>query len=311
MRKDVKLGFTIGGILLAVLIAYVLVVPEREPSDVQLVDANGQPIAAQPALPETSGAAESAPAITSDSTRDTPAVVPSNDTNETEETARGGVASATPETPTDPAPSANASDVDWDALLGGGEVLMTRTPAVPGPRSEVAVASANDATASAPQNVPVIDSSALVVADAAPTVPTTQPMTAGTSRTHIVRGGETLSSISKAAYGSANFYPHILRANPGLDANRLKVGATITLPPVEQVAPAGLAEPSKPIDAGSEYRVASGDSLYSISMRLYGSAERMSEIYELNKSTIGADPSKLKLNMVLKLPTAPTKTASR
>ena len=32
MRKDVKLGFVIGGILLAVLIVYVLVVPGEKPA---------------------------------------------------------------------------------------------------------------------------------------------------------------------------------------------------------------------------------------------------------------------------------------
>src|SRR5437763_498905 len=48
--------------------------------------------------------------------------------------------------------------------------------------------------------------------------------------THIVRAGETLSGIALQAYGSSSFYPHILRANPGLNANNLKLGAVIKLP---------------------------------------------------------------------------------
>src|SRR3954470_23169063 len=44
MRKDVKLGFAIGGVLLAVLIVYVLVISggDNKPNDVSLVTSDSQ-----------------------------------------------------------------------------------------------------------------------------------------------------------------------------------------------------------------------------------------------------------------------------
>lgn len=325
MRKDVKLGFAIGGILLAVLIVYVLVVPERDPSsssssssDVQLVGADGKPIVATPTpAPDEKTAPDENEVVAVPPAQPQPA-----DANAGEEIPErdGGIASsATPDSDANSAAPVEArNDVDWDALLGGGggEVLMTSTP--------VALDSADadtDTSTETPTINPqpqVIDASGLTARDAAepPLPPTTRPSAANAGpRNHVVRSGETLSSIAKAAYGSANFYPYIQRANPGLDPKHLKVGATITLPPIDDVVPqasAGAVDSSKPIDASSEYRVQSGDSLYSISMRLYGSAERMGEIYELNKQAIGPDPGKLKLNMILKLPAAPAaRTAAR
>jgi nucleoid-associated protein YgaU len=99
-----------------------------------------------------------------------------------------------------------------------------------------------------------------------------------------------------------------------VNPNRLKVGTTLLLPDVADVVPTAAGASSTtaaPVDSKSEYRVQSRDSLYSISVKLYGSPEKMAELYELNKQAIGADPGKLKLNMVLKLPAAPTASASR
>jgi nucleoid-associated protein YgaU len=61
-----------------------------------------------------------------------------------------------------------------------------------------------------------------------------------------------------------------------------------------------------PVDTQTEYRVVSGDSLYRISMRLYGSGEEADHLYDLNKEKIGPDKGKLKLGMILKIPSPPT-----
>jgi nucleoid-associated protein YgaU len=155
----------------------------------------------------------------------------------------------------------------------------------------------------------------------------------GKSNTHVVRPGETFSSIAMAAYGSSAYYPHILRANPGLTPTNLKVGSTINLPAVEEVkashvaaekaaaekaageksageVPAGprMVEDVK-IDPTRQYRVVTGDSLYKIGLKLYRNGQMGERIYEANRATIGSDPKRLKLGMILQLPEPPASAA--
>ncbi|HTL27799.1 MAG TPA: LysM peptidoglycan-binding domain-containing protein, partial [Tepidisphaeraceae bacterium] len=143
----------------------------------------------------------------------------------------------------------------------------------------------------------------------------------GKMNTHLVQKGETLSKISEVAYGSSAYWPHILRANPGLIDKKLRPGMTINMPEASAVkaegTPTGVASSSNngasaspatqpSIDSKSEYRVVTGDSLQKISTKLYGKADQWEKIYDANKDKIGADPAKLKLNTVLKLPSPPT-----
>ncbi len=138
---------------------------------------------------------------------------------------------------------------------------------------------------------------------------------AGGGGTHIVKAGETLSSIAMAAYGSSAYYPHILRANPNVNPNNLKLGTPLKLPHINDVKPdAGTehgsghsagqpsAEPEVKIDPSKQYRVQAGDSLYKISLKVYGKSSYVDKIYEKNKALIGADNKRLKLGMILELP---------
>lgn len=153
------------------------------------------------------------------------------------------------------------------------------------------------------------------------------------ARTHVVQRNETLSSISAAAYGNANHWPSIVRANPNVDPNRLKVGTTINLPALADVRPAepesaahrigptdpgagsATTQPTRataatatagPVDPTKQYRVQSGDSLHKISIKLYGKSTLADRLYESNKQSIGVDPHKLKVGQVLALPEPPT-----
>jgi nucleoid-associated protein YgaU len=135
--------------------------------------------------------------------------------------------------------------------------------------------------------------------------------------THVVRSGETFSSIAQAVYGSAAYYPHLIRANPHANPNNLKLGTVINIPKVEDVKATGgpvsaAGEHSKgaaltvvddvKIDPTKQYRVVSGDSLYKISQKVYGKPTYVEAIYEKNRQQIGANPTKLKLGMILELP---------
>jgi LysM repeat protein len=138
-----------------------------------------------------------------------------------------------------------------------------------------------------------------------------------TDGTHVVQAGDTLSSIAIDAYGSATYYPHILRANPTVNPNNLKLGTTLILPKADDVKAttavgserstttsgvvASVTQDAK-IDPRTQYQVQSGDSLYKISLKVYGKSNYVEKIYERNKDIIGSDPKKLKLGMILELP---------
>ncbi|MDB5321344.1 MAG: Peptidoglycan-binding LysM [Phycisphaerales bacterium] len=138
--------------------------------------------------------------------------------------------------------------------------------------------------------------------------------------THVVQSGDTLSSIAIEAYGSAAYYPHILRANPTVNPNNMKLGTTLILPKADEVKTIAVAS-ERPtgvvasvvqdvkIDPKTQYQVQSGDSLYKISLKVYGKSTFVERIYEKNKAAIGSDPKKLKLGMILELPEKATVAA--
>ena len=151
---------------------------------------------------------------------------------------------------------------------------------------------------------------------------TTTLAPAAKMHTHKVMKGETFSTIAATAYGSPNLYAYILRANPNVDPTKLKLGMDINIPDLSEVkgsektndknaeksmsAGTGAHKIEPAIDPKTEYRIQSGDSLHKISIKLYGKIDRVQKIYELNKAAIGDNPAKLKLGQVLKLPQPPT-----
>jgi nucleoid-associated protein YgaU len=295
LRKDVKLGLSVGGVFVAVLVVYLLVVPSSQQPGDQFSGGEPSPDALRPDASAGPGAQDATASANQPLSTD-----PFAPDTELASAARpGGAAQQGP---------------DWYRLLYGKPEALLASGASP-----TTAPSSSGLIVSRPIDAPVSarsQATASVFAD--PQTPTPLPM-----RTHIVQSGETLSSISKAAYGSANFYPHILRANPGLDPVKLRPGMTINLPDARDVKPAEAVKPAetartpeapvlaasteaqRPADATSEYKVQSGDSLHAISLRLYGKADRVDRLYELNKQTIGPNPAALKIGMVLKLPDPP------
>ncbi len=107
-----------------------------------------------------------------------------------------------------------------------------------------------------------------------------------------------------------------------MNPNRLKPGTSIVLPDAPTatsqtpLAMTIIRSPREdgaavPTDPHSEYRVKAGDSLYAISCHLYGRGDKVEKLYDLNRDVIGPDKSRLKLDMVLRLPESPTVTAQR
>lgn len=345
MRKDVRIGVIIGGVLIAVLVVYAIIASTTHKSTKVVIDG----VKPNPSATSSRGLSAApnpdiAPLPHDDHVDHAdPAATPTHDPSTDSSTrAPGGVAvtavpgssAATPAvhdqpqpTVTPPAdPAAGHSATNWAALLSADHLeaefqpVTTRTP-----DPAVTPVDPTPPTVDVPQTQ-VVDASTpgggssdpAPGSDAKPTPP------AATPQTHKIQAGETFSSIARAVYGDAKYYKELVKANPSVDPAHLRLGTVITIPdssqfkhdskPAEKDARTAGARHSapgtQPVDPKTEYRVQSTDSLYKISMKLYHTPSKVDAIYQLNKEAIGSDPAKLKLNMVLKLPEPPVETAS-
>lgn len=305
MRKDVRLGAVIGGLLIAVLVVSSVVSSRNK----------GKKAVAPVAL-ESSGPAADAPA---DHAAPADGAAPAAEGASAEAPAAPaapgspvGPVSAEP-APAAPAPASPAPadpvrhGADWATRLSAdGDVNLTRTPdpALPADVAPGSIRFASETRVGHPRHLAggSDDASSSAAAGSAP-------------HTYTVKSGDTFSSIARAVYGDGRFYRQIMKANPTVNPTRLRAGAVINLPDRTHLkstaadastdggaahdAPRPVANPDR------EYRVRSNDSLYKISMKLYHTPNKIDAIYQLNKSTIGPDPEKLKLDMLLKLPEPP------
>lgn len=127
-------------------------------------------------------------------------------------------------------------------------------------------------------------------------------------RTHVVRSGETLTSISKLYYGTGNKWSRIHEANRSLIPNkdRLKVGMKLTIPGVagESVPEATVSNRNAAASGTQRHTVRRGESLRSIAKRYYGTEGGWKRIHKANRARIGDDPRKLKIGVVLVVPPA-------
>ena len=152
--------------------------------------------------------------------------------------------------------------------------------------------------------------SAPPVTRSAPVAPVA-PRAMGTD--YRVASGDTLSSIAQSWFGREQDWPLILKANPDLNPDRLRIGQSIVLPPktrgVRAVPAAPRQESSTASSArpspGTSYRIRSGDSLSRISQEAYGTAKYWERIYQANRSLIGDDPADLTVGMSLRIPKSP------
>lgn len=304
MRKDVRFGLTIGAILLAVLVVYVLVVPGDDPTPEQVsletIDTTAAPVDPnhiEPSVLDTPVAADDTPVAPQDM-----AIIP------------GGPArsDAIASTSTPERVMAPSGQWDWDRILDSGNMLVATSER-----------RGDDHAANAPAaNAQTIRSETLAPASHTPTAPVeTDRSTAAPAgaTTYTVQPGESFSIIAQKLYGDARYYTAIEKANPGVDSRRLKVGQTLNVPErqgvvresaIQAAAQQGGVDET-PVDASRQYRVEANDSLYKIAQKLYGDGSRWQELHETNRQAIGENPANLKVGQLLALPAAPTQSAAR
>lgn len=289
LRKDVKVGLSIAAIALAVVGVYVL-----------LSALTGKP-----------GSTDQPVAST-----ETPAPAP------TDANASTGIAPPATAS-TLPASIPGSGDI-WDQAFATG-TIPTAGSVIRNPADVIAASNASPAGVVGELNRPIgtipaigtgtttgVNPTAPIAAISQPTTLASTPAIAATSETtHRVQAGETLSSIAAKHYGNANLFTLLVRANPQIDPNRLRIGAQIKIPPAPGTTPSATSsapeDSAATLDQSRQYRVQAGDTLSAIAIRLYGSASRWQRIYELNKDAIGSDPGRLRPGTVLVLPEAPTR----
>jgi len=322
MRKDVRMGFSVGAVLLAVIIVAVLVIHRGKNNKTLAIDTKGT---------------ANAPAEQSPIDVDKPS--PGAEAGDRNSEPAGPV--ARPDTPkesteVDP-PETSHRGNQWDALFATAddpvkaELTSQRNRRGNGGGASSGVDSAprgNNAaltnTRPQPKSNDAAGGGVSTARDAVSTPRdgvSPRPASSDVPRTHKVVSGETFTSIARLAYGDGRFYLAIEKANPNVNPEKLKPGTPIQLPPaalVKAPKPAkteNVREPKpdrtdKPAAAakaaisgdGKSYTVQPNDNLYKIAKKIYGKGEREDDLFEANRSVIGEDRSRLKPGMVLKLP---------
>jgi nucleoid-associated protein YgaU len=307
MRKDLRYGLGLGALLFAFVVTYLVV---RNYTEKQNPEVGGKPPPVAPApgaespeanpappLAATDGAAATnrsaaLPPLVPAPRGDRPPVVPAPQPPKADPF-------GTRRNETGNGVSANTTQ-DWDRLLEQG-----RLDPVPNGRT---------GTAQRVPQPPLRNSRG-----SGSTPPPAAPPTLGTrtGRPYRINEGDTFVTVSRAAYGNSKYFHQIERANPGVDPTRLKIGQLIILPELSAEDRATresgpiTGSDNRPINPKTEYRVDTGDSLYRISMRLYGTPNMIDAIYETNKSAIGANPERLRFGMILRLPRSPAEQGSK
>lgn len=145
-------------------------------------------------------------------------------------------------------------------------------------------------------------------------VPSPAPIELAGKKTHTVKSGDSLSTISKLYYKASKYWQKIAEANSKFlkDPHDLKVGMVLVIPEIEQApspaagaAPAAPKAPSVPAELaalGTPYTVQEGDTLAGIAIHFLGSETEWSRIYELNKGFTMKDADHLSVGMVIVIP---------
>ena len=105
---------------------------------------------------------------------------------------------------------------------------------------------------------------------------------------HVVVAGETLSAIVKRRYDSLDYLDDVLRANPGLNPNRISIGQRIVLPPKDDPAVANPSlsgrDPTDPLI----HVVLRGQNLHDIAIKHYCDSAMYIKIFEYNRDQLSS-----------------------
>lgn len=104
---------------------------------------------------------------------------------------------------------------------------------------------------------------------------------------YTIQAGDRLAAIAEKKYGNPDLWPVIVKANPGLRPETLRIGQKIKLP--ARAIPEPTATPLKtegPPTTSKTYTIMPGDTLSSISKKIYGTTRYTEQIYKTNTQTL-------------------------
>ncbi len=129
----------------------------------------------------------------------------------------------------------------------------------------------------------------------------TPAATASTSGkgTYTIKEGDYLQTIAQTLFGDATLWPAIIKANPGINPKRLKIGQKIIIPDNLRAATETGTKATSPSSDGSTYTIQPGDTLGKIAKKLYGKERMWSKIQNVNPNL---DPRRLTVGQKIKLP---------
>lgn len=132
------------------------------------------------------------------------------------------------------------------------------------------------------------------------------------TRRHTIARNDTLEGIALRYFNDRRRVDDIMRANPGIDPRRLKIGDEIILPaaaPTQTAADDTVAgnrstatDRAERTAPAKTHTVREDESFYSIAQARLGSGARWRELFELNRALVKDDPRRLRPGMVLQLP---------
>lgn len=136
---------------------------------------------------------------------------------------------------------------------------------------------------------------------------------------HIVLPNERMQTIARKYFGSIDDWTIISKANPRVDPQKLKPGMVLRIPKDKANIQGKLAgsdsEPgvivshTEPQSKIIEYVVQSGDSLSTISLRIYGSSRHARFIFESNRDILRTIDA-ISIGQLLKLPPLPDQSTT-
>ncbi len=283
MRKDVKLGFAIGGVLLAVAIVFALVNTShtKQPVDVAGGSDGSQ---VDTTLSESGKTDANKPAVVKNDTTQTGKVAKPDQNAKVEPTKTDPIKVEPVKTDTAKTDQPESRDIFGKSSTNWEESLKTGTPVplmagvmgttpgetaksdpttgvnTPKPAGGSTVPGINFANTHTPTQTPTAGTTAthttqgdaddLIKTSAAPAGNTTVRVASPDTRsatTHTIKNGETFVTIAAAYYGNGKYYKLIAAANPKVDPTHLKIGQVITLPAFD--AKAETAKSAKPAPA--------------------------------------------------------------
>ncbi len=317
MRKDVRLGLGIGALALLFAITFLVVRNHTENQEALAQDPDAvdvEPVKTTPPGANTPAGPQGSGPNTLPNTI-LPPLQPVTKPSTAFKGAQDPFIARTPRSVETPMPrpgnatAGRGGASDWDLLLAtGGQNNSTPTRPAPSPRRDMGSSINLNPTPEPSLTSSPVDH--VVDAPAPRSTPAPTRLSMATGRSYTIQRGDTFVSVAEAKYGNAKYYLQIEAANPNVNTMLLQPGQQIVLPELPdetrsasiRTGPYSRELDNRPVNTRTEYRVDTGDSLYRISMRVYGTPRMVEAIYDANRAAIGSNPERLRFGMILKMP---------